>query len=114
MLIVGKYNTIPTSPNLDNWNRYGGFNLRADRLLFIDGSADVWRDLTYHSTFAPQRYWSELHPEYLINGAGHIWDIWSEGDVATEPQFVREAHYFQMRTVERWLNDFGSWKGERT
>ena len=70
----GKYNSIPPTPDLDYWNVYGGFNLSADRLAFVDGSSDVWNQICYHSKFAPQRYQTDLHPELLINGAGHHWD----------------------------------------
>ncbi|OCL06367.1 hypothetical protein AOQ84DRAFT_223885 [Glonium stellatum] len=105
----GEYNAIPSTPNISYYNHYGGFDFRADRLAFIDGSSDVWNDLCYHSTFAPPRYSSDLHPEYLINGGGHHWDSYGILDVAAEPQFIREAHYWEIRTVKKWLKDFGSW-----
>jgi hypothetical protein len=34
----GKYNAIPKTPDLSQFNKYGAFNLKADRLAFIDGS----------------------------------------------------------------------------
>lgn len=85
-------------------------NVIADRLLFIDGTADPWKDLCYHSDLAPEREWSDLHPEHLINGAGHVWDIEVYADIETEPQFIREAHYLEIRTVKKWLKEFPSWK----
>jgi hypothetical protein len=106
----GKHNSIPPSPDLDRWNVYGDFNLTADRLLFVDGTADVWRDLCYHSNLAPQRQWSDLHPEHLINGAGHVWDLRTQDDLSAEPDFIREANYLEIRTVERWLKEYKSWK----
>jgi hypothetical protein len=69
---------------------YGDFNLTADRLLFIDGSADVWRDLCYHSNSAPQRYWTDLHPEHLINGAGHVWDLRALDDYVDDAVHPRD------------------------
>ena len=108
-LYIGTYNTIPSTPDLSRWNSYGDFNFTADRLLFIDGSADVWRDLCYHSLLAPQREWDDLHPEHLINGAGHVWDLRTYDDVTTEPQWMREANLLEIRTVEGWLKGFGSW-----
>ncbi|KAF4627217.1 hypothetical protein G7Y89_g10938 [Cudoniella acicularis] len=104
----GKYNSIPSTPDLQRWNVYGDFNLTADRLLFIDGSADPWKDLCYHSDLAPRRYWSDLHPEHLINGAGHVWDLRTLEDVSAEPQFIRETTYLELRTVETWLKEFHS------
>lgn len=92
----GKYNRIPETPNLDYWNKYGGFDIKLNRTLFIDGGkstifpcngnvmciladaksldADVWTDTTYHSTLAPSRPYSDERPEYLISGGGHHWD----------------------------------------
>ncbi|KAJ9201928.1 hypothetical protein DTO164E3_3366 [Paecilomyces variotii] len=106
----GKYNSIPSTPDLNYWNRYGGFNISADRLAFIDGSSDVWNQLCYHSKDAPQRYSTNKHPELLINGAGHHWDSYGILDVDAEPQFIREAHYWEIRTVQKWLRDFKNWK----
>jgi len=106
----GKYNSIPPEADVSYWNGYGGFNFSADRLAFVDGSADVWNQLCYHSKFAPERTSSDLHPELLINGAGHHWDSYGILDVAAEPQFIREAHYWEIRTVQKWLREFKDWK----
>ncbi|CAJ2506575.1 Uu.00g007050.m01.CDS01 [Anthostomella pinea] len=72
---AGQYNSIPATPDLDIWNAYGDFNFTAENLLFVDGTADPWKDLCYHSDLAPQRYWSDAYPQHLINGAGHVWDL---------------------------------------
>ncbi|KUI56518.1 putative serine protease EDA2 [Cytospora mali] len=105
----GKYNSIPSSPNVDIWNAYGGYDLQADRLAFIDGNQDPWQDGCYHSNSAPERYSTDLHPEYLIVDGGHHWDSYGILDVPAEPQFIREAHYWEIRTVKKWLRDFSSW-----
>jgi len=111
----GKYNKIPSTPDLNSYERYGGFNFTADRLAFVDGSSDVWNDLCYHSSLAPSpRISSDLHPELSINGGGHHWDSYGILDVAAEPQFIREAHYFEIRAVTRWLRNFKSWKPTQT
>lgn len=70
---------------------------------------DPWLDGCYHSNLAPQRYSSDLHPSHLIVDGGHHWDSYGILDVPGEPQFVREAHYWEIRTVRRWLRDFSSW-----
>lgn len=72
---AGTYNSIPSTPDLEAYNQYGGFNISADRLAFIDGNIDVWKDVCYHSDLAPARYSSSfedesLHPHLLIAGAG--------------------------------------------
>jgi len=108
----GTYNSIPsTGPDLSYYNSYGGFGLSADRLAFIDGDQDVWLDVCYHSNLAPERKLSsDLHPELLIAGAGHHWDSYGILDVAAEPQFIRNAHLWEIRAVTKWLRTFASWK----
>ncbi|KAI1417477.1 peptidase S28 [Hypoxylon sp. FL1857] len=108
---AGKYNKIPSTPDIEAYNGFGAFNLSADRLAFIDGSQDVWNDLCYHSTFAPPlRQTSDLHPEYFITGAGHHWDSYGILNVEAEPQFIREAHLWEIKTVKKWLRNFDAWK----
>ena len=107
----GKHNSIPPSPDLSRWNKYGGFDVRQKRLAFIDGDQDVWNDACYHSSLAPLRYSPSIeeemdHPQLLITGAGHHWDSYGLGSLANvsmEPQFIRNAHLWEIRTVERWL-----------
>lgn len=108
----GEFNSVPsTGPNLTWYNHYGDLNFTADRLALIDGNQDVWLDVCYHSNFAPERYQtSDSMPELLITGAGHHWDSYGILDVAAEPQFIREAHYWEIRSVTRWLRDFKDWK----
>lgn len=82
--------------------------------LTIAIASDVWRDLCYHTTLdSSPRPYSDLHPQYLIESAGHVWDRYGFGDVAAEPQYIREAHYWEVRVVERWLRDFSSWQKEK-
>ncbi|KAI1133010.1 extracelular serine carboxypeptidase-like protein [Nemania abortiva] len=110
----GEYNKIPPSPDLNVYNSFGDFNFSADRLAFIDGDADVWNGLCYHSPQAPaRRQTSDLHPELLITGSGHHWDSYGILNVEAEPQFIREAHLWEIRTVKKWLRDFHSWKPSR-
>ncbi|KAI0467796.1 peptidase S28 [Xylaria cf. heliscus] len=104
----GKYNSIPPTPNHAKWNVYGDFNFKADRLLFVDGSADAWGHLTYHSDIAPPRTSWDTQPEHLINGAGHVWDIHTLENIDDEPQFMREAAKLEIRMVATWLKEFKS------
>jgi len=73
---------------------------------------DVWLDVCYHSNNAPQRYSTDLHPEYLIADGGHHWDCYGIKNISAEPQFVREAHKWEIRTVTKWLRNFSSWRPE--
>ncbi|RDW60239.1 hypothetical protein BP5796_11845 [Coleophoma crateriformis] len=103
---AGKYNSIPPTPDVSIYASYGSYNFSAERLAFVDGSSDVWLDMCYHSNDAPERTSSDLHPELLIEGSGHHWDSYGILDVDVEPQFIRNAHLWEIRTVKKWLRDF--------
>lgn len=116
----GEHNSIPSTPDLEAYNKYGGYSVEADRLAHIDGDQDVWLSLCYHSKDAPQRFTrseegSYLRPQLSIAGAGHHWDSYG---ASVEPQFIREAHRWEVRVARRWLRDFnekrkvGSWHEE--
>ncbi|CAG8952089.1 hypothetical protein HYFRA_00000827 [Hymenoscyphus fraxineus] len=109
----GQYTKLPPTPDLSAFNKYGGFDIKADRLAFIDGSIDPWLDLCYHSTKAPLRTSTDLNPEYLIAGAGHHWDSSGILDINAEPLFIKQAHVWEIKVVKKWLRDFQSWKGKR-
>ncbi|KAI1327644.1 peptidase S28 [Xylariaceae sp. FL0255] len=104
----GKLNKIPAEPDVAIWNSYGDFNVQSERLLYLDGSADPWRDLCYHSVSAPQRYWDQPQQEHLINGALHVWDLRTYTDISTEPQFIQATTRLELRAVKNWLKEFKS------
>ena len=79
------------------------------RLTSSSPGADVWNGVDYHSPVAGDRYPSINSSgidEYLINGAGHHWDSYGILDVEAEPDFIREAHLWEIRTVRKWLDAF--------
>ncbi|KAJ4298995.1 hypothetical protein N0V90_004239 [Kalmusia sp. IMI 367209] len=109
----GQYSSIPPTPNVHDINKYGGYDIQAPRLALIDGEADVWVDLTFHSHEKPGIIVSsDKHPSYLIAGAGHHWDSSPRTGVKSvldEPDYIREAHEWEIRTVKRWVSE---WKGK--
>lgn len=110
----GRRNSIPPEPDVHTINKYGDFNISAERLALIDGEQDVWRDVCYHSRQVPNPRYSSLdglHPEHLIAGAGHHWDSYGILNISAEPQFIQNAHLWELRVVERWLEQ---WKGMST
>lgn len=106
---AGNYNRIPATPDLHQVNKYGGYDIQAPKLALIDGGVDVWLDLCYHSHFAgTTRISSDEHPSYLIAGGGHHWDSTGIGNISAEPDYIREAHLWEIRTVRRWVVE---WEG---
>ncbi|RFU24383.1 hypothetical protein B7463_g11953, partial [Scytalidium lignicola] len=106
----GRYNRIPPTPDLSVWNKYGGANIKADRLAIIDGDADPWLGLTFHDPAAGLRVSTDNNPEYLITGSGHHWDSYGILDIPAEPLFIQQAHLWEIRTVQKWLKEFKNWK----
>lgn len=105
----GEYNTLPPTPQLEETNKYGGYNIHAPKLALIDGEADVWVDLCFHSHFAhTTRISSDKYPSYLIAGGGHHWDSTGILNVTAEPDYIREAHLWEIRTVRRWIKEWQS------
>lgn len=95
-------------------SRHGRKEHRHGCLEFhIDGDQDVWLDLYYHSNLAPLRYSTSLqeqhdHPQLLISGGGHHWDsnaLGSLKNITLEPQFIQQAHLWEIRTVQRWMEE---------
>lgn len=99
----GLDNSIPRTPNLEWYNRYGDFDISAPRLALIDGNVDVWKDVCYHSDEAPLRYGEN---QYLIAGGGHHWDSDGILNLAAEPDYIREAHEWEIRRVKAWLQEW--------
>ena len=109
----GEHNSIPATPDLERVNKYGGLNVSAERLAKVDGNIDPWLDICYHSNLALERQSlsleeEALYPQLLIAGAGHHWDSYALGSLAKmaqEPQFIRMAHEWEIRTVRRWIHE---------
>ncbi|KAF2674006.1 extracelular serine carboxypeptidase [Microthyrium microscopicum] len=93
----------PNGPNLKRYNKYGGLEISARRLAFIDGESDVWRDVCFHSHNATERYGPN---QMLITGAGHHWDSYGILNVDAEPDFIKAAHQWEIRRVETWLKEW--------
>jgi len=64
----GTHYTLPEWPKVDEVNSLGDFTLEADRLAFIDGTADPWMPATPHSWYAPNRTDTTNQPFKWIQG----------------------------------------------
>lgn len=104
----GKLFSIPPQPDVDVVNSIGGYTLARDRLAYIDGEADPWREVTVHSSLAPVRTSSDERPLYLIPGGVHCYD--TNEIPSKEPASVLDAHTFIRNFVGEWLDE---WKASR-
>ena len=103
----------PNGPNLTYYEQYGGLNISAPRLAFIDGAQDVWNELCYHGSNATAAHNNLRYGEnqLLITGAGHHWDSYGILDVEAEPDFIRAAHEWEIRRVKTWLQEWDQQHG---
>ncbi|KAM0751280.1 hypothetical protein T439DRAFT_313583 [Meredithblackwellia eburnea MCA 4105] len=104
--------TVPARPNTTIINQHGGYDLEADRLAFVDGSADPWLYATPHSPHAKfPRKDTLLRPFKLIKGkAVHHWDENGRLD-GKEPPRIKKIHEEEVEFVKSWLADWKTKKG---
>jgi len=107
----GKLFQMPAEPNVTAINQWGAFEIAADRLAFIDGSADPWIYATPHSPDAdePDREDSLTRPFKLIKGGVHHWDENGLEDGKDEPKRIRKIHEDEVEFVRAWMAE---WRGK--
>ncbi|KAF3163001.1 hypothetical protein TWF225_007277 [Orbilia oligospora] len=90
--------------------RYGGFNLTAPRLMYIDGTHDPWLYATPHSINSPQKDRSD-RLSILIQEAWHHNDENGLGDISKEPLRIQDVHFREIEVVRDWVQEFHKNKG---
>ncbi|KAJ6207521.1 hypothetical protein PSV09DRAFT_18077 [Bipolaris maydis] len=92
--------SLCTSGRIDSTD-YGCFSTH-NTTYYADPSNSNTR--SYRSTLTDEiRISSDDYPSYLIMDAGHVWDGRGIRDVVKEPQFIREAHLWEIRIVGRFF-----------
>ncbi|KAJ5064217.1 hypothetical protein J3E74DRAFT_286872 [Bipolaris maydis] len=92
--------SLCTSGRIDSTD-YGCFSTH-NTTYYADPSNSNTR--SYRSTLIDEiRISSDDYPSYLIMDAGHVWDGRGIRDVVKEPQFIREAHLWEIRIVGRFF-----------
>lgn len=93
--------------NVTDVNKYGGIDIEFDRLAFVDGETDPWREAGPHAFRARERENTVNKPFILIEGAVHHWDENGVPEEETTPDFppppVQEAQKAQRDFVQAWL-----------
>ncbi|CAO1616575.1 unnamed protein product [Sympodiomycopsis kandeliae] len=128
----GKHNSIPKRPDVDSVNKLGNFKIEVDRLAYIDGQYDPWKEMTVHSeTFNNGGIRSNTlnKPFWIIPNGTHHWDENGlphnsnqegshhrivhnrpEEDGAQVPQDIRKVHQLLVGAVKDWVQQ---WDQER-
>ena len=96
-------------------NAYGGYDIAYDRLAFIDGEVDPWRDVTPHSPFAKPRTSTTQQPFIQMANAVHHWDenglFPNETTPDLPPKPIADTQAAEAAFVKAWLKE---WKGAPT
>ncbi|PPJ54669.1 hypothetical protein CBER1_05977 [Cercospora berteroae] len=90
----GEHNRIPSTPDLRPYNKYGGYNVIADRL-------------------AHMRWRSRCLVGFMLPFSRHHWDSYGIKNVSAEQQFIRAAHEWEIRVVKKWLQMFNGEKSSK-
>jgi len=120
--LQGQYNAIPEQPNVSALNQYGGFDIAADNLMFVNGDADPWLYSTIHSPYAKPRQSTDKRPVQLIlsmppcqkrlllrHSDCAVADCWHVCDMRTgqkgtvEPLRIQAVHMAEIDAVKGWL-----------
>jgi hypothetical protein len=104
---------ITTPPEVENVNKYGGFDISYPRLANIGGQTDPWRPATPLADKAKPRKSTTSEPFWEIPDAVHHWDenglFENETTSTLPPNSVAYAQELERDFVKAWLRgEFGS------
>lgn len=108
---------ISSPPDLEAVNKYGGYNISAERLAIIGGETDPWRPVSPLASLPiPDRLNSTStasEPLIVIPGAVHHWDenglFENETTADLPPASIKDAQAELLQAVQLWLADFAQW-----
>ncbi|WVQ81073.1 hypothetical protein IAT38_003195 [Cryptococcus sp. DSM 104549] len=103
----GEHFSVPAWPDVEEVNARGDFGISADRLAFIDGDRDPWREMTPQSDAAPKRESTVNQPVHLIFNGVHHYDENGLANHSEEPARIRDVHEFEKLFISEWL---AQWK----
>ncbi|KDQ17272.1 hypothetical protein BOTBODRAFT_648619 [Botryobasidium botryosum FD-172 SS1] len=102
----GKFASIPAVPDVESINAFGGLDIAADRLAFIDGTQDPWLGATPHSWLAKNRTDTVQRPFKLIPNGVHRYDENGMADHSKEPAYIQQIHTQEVEFVRGWLKEW--------
>ncbi|RCH98512.1 hypothetical protein CU098_000139, partial [Rhizopus stolonifer] len=95
---------IPKKPNTAKVNKkYKGWNAKLDRIVWIDGEYDSWRELSVHSPQVKRNFSKNKQTlSIIIPEATHCVN-WA-GVNSKTPQYLKDIQDQQYKTLKRWLD----------
>lgn len=100
-------------PRIENINKFGGFDISAPRLAFIDGARDPWLYATVHSSYASKKRRNE-HGEQavLIPDGYHISDQYGidprngNKSAIEMPMSIKAVRGIEVELVKAWVKEW--------
>ena len=81
---------------------YGGWNMKGNRIMSVNGDVDPWSTLAITKDHGIQ---DPLHmPLYMVKGASH--HFWTHAPKETDSPEVQKAREAIHKQVTTWLDDF--------
>ncbi|KAI8331297.1 peptidase S28 [Blakeslea trispora] len=100
-LFFGK--NVPKRPKISKFNKkYEGWNIGLERILWIDGEYDSWRELSVHSPAVDRSFDSDQTLSIIIPKATHCLNY--NGITEKTPQYLRDIQELQYTTLKKWLD----------
>ena len=82
--------------------KYGGWDISLDRVYFVNGKNDPWREATVSSDFHPRKS-TERQPIFVAEGGFHCSDLLSRNAADTS---INEAQLKGLAYMAAWLKEF--------
>ncbi|OBZ89434.1 putative serine protease K12H4.7 [Choanephora cucurbitarum] len=96
-------NQVPKRPKISEFNKkYKGWNINLDRILWIDGEYDNWRELSVHSPSVKRSFDGNQTLSIIIPKATHCLNY--NGITEKTPQYLRDIQELQYTTLKKWLD----------
>jgi hypothetical protein len=101
---------LTTPANTTNVNKWGGFHASYDRLAWVDGEWDPWRQAGVNALHLTPRESTPSEPVILIDEAVHHWDengvFCNETRPGVPPEAVKSAKREIRAFVKEWLTEW--------
>ena len=97
--------TFPTPAvpkDFDTNLKYGGWDVNLDRVYFVNGKNDPWREATVSSDFHPRQS-TDRQPIFVAEGGFHCSDLITRNALDTS---INEAQLKGLGYMKAWLNEF--------
>ncbi|GAA99909.1 uncharacterized protein L969DRAFT_59910 [Mixia osmundae IAM 14324] len=102
----GKYHSLPATPDVMSYLKYGGWTVSTHRLAIVCGEVDPWRQAGPCADAAPSRQSTVSQPFVIMPGISHKGFYYGTqpSDVGVvKPKAIADAQVTVIAAVQAWL-----------